>query len=666
MASPRDLVKSAMRALDLLHELEDGHAATDEQRAVLQAWPGWGVLAPAFDPEPSGMWLEVADRLDSLLVDTARAAAADVVDTAFYTPQPVAAHLWQVLTSAGFTGGQVLDLGCGHGALMDAAPAGMPVDFTGVEVDPTSARIAAALHPSATIYTDRLQSRSLRDNHYDAVVANVPFSSVHVHDAAYEFHAPLHTYFLRRAVRAVRPGGYVVVITSRFVMDSGNSLRELSREANLVAALRLPTGTFPGTDVVADVLVFQVRGDGVPRAGWCDSVNYEVIRSAYGIGSSRVADRRDVVDVPVIEGATVDAVRVNKYWAEHPGHVVGVMRTTGNRYNGLAVLADDPAAAAAQVFAAVCPMLPPIPTRPVPQLDDVLVADAQGRKERSFHLADGEVVTVTDGVLVQVPRPSRELRSLIGLRDAAVALMDLEADPDLPADDIAATRALALDLYTEYVASWGPLNRCTVAEGKPDPDTGVPALSVRRPAMGGFRRDPDYPLVMALEQYNPDSGEARPAAILLRRVNKRPVRIERVDTAPEALSVTLGECGRLDLSRVASLLGLDDEDAAAAALGDLVFQDPQSCGRWTPARTYLSGNVRAKLAAARAAADRDAAYTRNVAALDAVMPAQLDENDVRVNLGAPWLTPDDVAAFLREEFEAKSVSGILHTPSLAL
>ncbi|WP_137726199.1 methyltransferase domain-containing protein [Prescottella subtropica] len=665
MASTRDTVNSAVRALELVRDLGDESPVTTGQRAALQAWPGWGVLAPAFDPEPSGMWLDVADRLDSLLDEPARAAAADVVDTAFYTPPTVAAHLWQVLGAAGFGGGRVLDLGCGHGALMDAAPAGLPVEFTGVEVDPTSARIAALLHPSATIYTGRLQSTSLRDNHFDAVVANVPFSSVHVYDSAHEIHAPLHTYFLRRAVRAVRPGGYVVVIASRFVMDSGNSLREVCRDANLVAAMRLPTGTFTGTDVVADVLVFQVRGAGVPRSGWRDSVNYDHSRSVYG--STQVTDCRDVVDVPVTAGVAASPVRVNKYWAAYPEHVAGVMRVTGNRYNGLAVLADDPVAATAAMVAAVCATVPPITADPVPSVGwaDLPVADAQGRKERSFHLVDGQVVTVTDGVLVQVPRPAKELRALISLRDAAVALMDLESDPDRPDEEISPTRAQALDLYTGYVASWGPLNRGTIVEGKPDPETGVPALSVRRPPMGGFRRDPDYSLVMALEEYNPDTREAKPAAVLLGRVNVRPPRVERVETAAEALAVTLGECGFLDLLRVASLLGVDGEDAAAAALEDLVYRDPQAAGAWTPARDYLSGNVRTKLVAAVAAAGRDSDYARNVTALEEVMPAQLDENDVRVNLGAPWLTVEDVAAFVRDELGANHVGGILHTPSIA-
>ncbi|GAA3142846.1 hypothetical protein GCM10020255_020090 [Rhodococcus baikonurensis] len=270
----------------------------------------------------------------------ARAAAADVVDTAYYTPPEVGQRLWQILTAAGFTGGRVLDLGCGHGALISAAPDGLPIDVTGVEVDPTSARIASLLHSRATIHTGRLQSRSLRDNYFDAVVANVPFSSVNVHDSVHRINLPLHSYFLMRAVRAVRPGGYVVAVTSRFVMDSGTTGSELARHADLVAAVRLPSGAFPGTDVVADVLVLQVRAPGQKASGWIDTVNFSR-NPGYRLGAT--VDERDVVDTPLGEGQNATAVRVNRYWALHPLHVAGEMRVTGNRYNGLAVVTDAPA-----------------------------------------------------------------------------------------------------------------------------------------------------------------------------------------------------------------------------------------------------------------------------------------------------------------------------------
>ncbi|WP_367652624.1 N-6 DNA methylase [Rhodococcus pyridinivorans] len=666
MSSTRQAVASALKALELLRRIGDSPSISAEERAVLEAWPGWGVLAPAFAPQPSGMWLEIADQLDLLLDEAAWSCAAEVVDTAFYTPRSVSEHLWGVLMSAGFEGGRVLDLGCGHGALMNAAPTHLPIQFCGVEVDPTSSRIAALLHPSAQIHTGRLQSQSLRDNHFDAVVANVPFSSVRVYDTAYELHAPLHTYFVRRAVRAVRPGGYVVVVVSRFLMDSGHELGEIAREADLVGAVRLPTGTFNGTDVVADVLVLQVRRAGQPRSGWNDSVNFTRNYASTYVGN-RISDCRDVVDAPVSEEISASPVRVNKYWAAHPEYVAGAMRVTGNRFNGLAVVAEHPTEATSKAFAAMCAALPPIPARPVPwrDCDDIQLVDAQGRKERSFHVVDGEVVTVTNGVLTPVARPSKEMRALIVLRDAAVALMELEADPDLPDEQIATTRTHALELYTQYVNQWGPLNRATVVEGKPDPETGVPALSVRRPPMGGFRRDPDYPLVLALEKYDPDSDTAQPAAVLLGRVNRRPARVERVDTPAEALAVTLGETGHLDLARVAALLGLDDEEATVNALGDLVYRDPQNGRRWVTARSYLSGNIRAKLAAARRVAERDPSLLRNVTALEAVMPTQLDENDVRVNLGAPWLTPEDIGAFMREELGVRYVGTILHTPPLA-
>ncbi|MDN5758767.1 MAG: methyltransferase type 11, partial [Tomitella sp.] len=354
-------------------------------------------------------------------------------------------------------------------------------------------------------------------------------------------------------------------------------------------------------------------------------------------------------------------------WADHPEYVAGTMQATGHFSAPLLVRSTDRWAGVQRVFDRAAKVLPPMPPRPVPAMEmDVAFTDAEGRKERSFHEIDGTVYAVTCGTLDPVVRPSRELRSLIGLRDAAVRLVDLEADTDLPDADLCPARAEAAALYARYVDRFGPLNRSTVTEGPVDPETGVPKLSVRRPSMGGFRRDPDYPLVLALENYDPDSGQAEPAAILTRRVNTRPERVDRVDTPAEALALSLSEAGRLDLGRVAALLGAADADAAAEALGDLVYQDPDRNGVWVTARTYLSGDVRAKLATAKAAAAVIDTYSRNVDALAEVQPADLTAAEVRVNLGAPWLTTDDVKAFIVEVLEPRrSYVSVEHSPTTA-
>jgi SAM-dependent methyltransferase len=662
----------ALDALDALRDNRNSPVMLSSTRDALALWPGWGQLAPAFDPVPAGKWVQVADRLDDVLEEAARNAAAKIIDTSFYTPPWLGERLWRLLVSAGFDGGRVLDPGCGHGALMSAAPAGLPIEFTGIEADPTSAAIASALHPGATIHAEKLQKISVRANYFDAAVANVPFGRDFVSDQVHNISGSLHEYFLRRAIDAVRPGGYVVAITSRYTMDSENGVRSLLQHADLVAALRLPTGTFEGTSIVADIVVFQVREQGAQRSGWTDSVNVEEA-AAHGYSRSyysptRSVDRRDVIAAD--PGVSSKPLHVNKYWAAHPDHVGGAMVATGNRYNGLAVIADNPRRSACDIVEVASQALPAMTPRSTftdaDAFTDVPLVDAEGRQENSFHLIDDVVVQVCGGTLHAVARPSRELRDLIGLRDVAVTLTHLEADADRPDEDIAAARAEALERYTAYVNRFGAINRGELVEGKIDPETDQPRLTWRRPTLGGFRQDPDYPLVLALEAFDQDTGAASPAPILLRRINRRPPRVERVDTPADALAVTVAESGAIDLARVASLLGLDNPDSAAAALGDLVYRDPQQDGRWCAARDYLSGNVRSKIAAAAAAAVTDAGYRRNVVALKAIKPADLSSEQIRVGLGAPWLHISDIADFIREELGVQYPPQIVRTPLLAM
>jgi N12 class adenine-specific DNA methylase len=201
---------------------------------------------------------------------------------------------------------------------------------------------------------------------------------------------------------------------------------------------------------------------------------------------------------------------------------------------------------------------------------DVRLTDDEGRKEGSLHVVDGQVVCVVDGELSVVARPSAELRILIELRDAALDLLDTEADWDRPDQAVEPLRVACREAYTAYVARFGALNRGTVTEGKPDPDTGLPRLGWRVPALGGFRKDPDAPVVFALESFDQDTGQAAPAPILRRRVNKRPEPATSAGTPGEALAISLGEGRGLDLRRIADLLGLPDAEQAFAELGDLV------------------------------------------------------------------------------------------------
>lgn len=637
------LARQAVEAARLVSAL--GSSAPDaNQRQVLQAFPGWGPAAPLFDAQPAGIWATLADDLDDATGPAAQAAAR-IVDTSFFTPPELIAHVYRLLQRAGFNGGSVLDLGCGSGRFFSHAPADLDITMTGVEADPTSAKIAAALHPSATIITGELQSVTLPHQRFDAALGNVPFSAAKVHDGAIGFYGALHEYFLVRAVRAVRPGGYVMMVTSRHTLDSRGGLSTaVGDHADLIAAVRLPSGYFrgEGTDVVADVVVLRVRDhDDEP---------------------TRRADQTTQLEATVSSRYCREAV--NRFWHDHPACVAGTMRLTGFDRNALAVDTDTPGPAVAAAFsAAEALLIPYTPENQMPTaLADAPLTDAQGRKEGSFHDVDGAVVRVIDGALVAVSRPSAELRALIELRDAALALVTAEADWEQPDSVVEPLRVACRVLYEAYVTRYGPLNRGTAAVGKPDPETGEPRLSWRTAPLGGFRRDPDAAIVLALEVYEQGSDTSEPAAILDHRVNKRPAPAQHADTPGEALSICLGEGRGLDLPRVAALLKLAGPQEAFAALGDLVYREPGS-GQPLIARDYLAGDVRAKLREALAAASVDPAYERNVAALERIQPQWLGRDEIRIELGSPWVGAGDVTDFCAEVFGHRA--RVSHIPVLA-
>ncbi|MFV8161115.1 methyltransferase domain-containing protein [Mycobacterium sp. 134] len=627
------LARQAVAAVRTVAEL-GGAAPDDLQREKLEAFPGWGPVAKLFDPDPTGAWAKLIDDLDESASDD-MTGAGRVVDTSFFTPPELIASIYNLLRTAGFAGGTVLDLGCGSGRFLRHAPTDLPIRLTGVDVDPTSVKIARALHPGHTFILGELQKVSLPHKRFDVAVGNIPFSSANVHDGAMRYYGSLHEYFLRRAVAAVRPGGYVVVVTSRYSLDATHGLSdEIRQSADLLAAVRLPSGYFSGegTNVVADVLVLRVRDEADREVGWDPG------------------DQPTVTLDGTVSGR-YSCTRVSRFWDEHPELVAGEMRLTGFDREPLAVAAADPAAEVSRAFAAVTPLLIGYTADecPVDDLSDVVLEDAQGRKEGSLHVVDGQVVRVVEGELEPVSRASAELRALIGLRDAAVALVEAEADWARPDTEVEQLRDTCRQVYSDYVERFGGLNRGVLAYGKPDSESGEPRIAWRVATLGGFRSDPDSPIVLALEEFDQDTGDTKPAPILMHRVNRRPVPATRADTAGEALAISLGEGRGLDLIRIANLLGLAGPDEAFSALGELAYRDPVD-GRPIIARDYLSGNVRAKLREALAAAAADSSFERNVSALTEVQPPWLGRNEIRIELGSPWVTATDIADFCEDTF----------------
>lgn len=614
MASTGNLT-AARRALTICRALGAG----TPDRALLTQWPGWGVCAPAFDPHPTGPWAELAGAFTETLIGEEHAAAALSLDTAFYTPPHIVEQIWQLLTGAGFTGGRVFYPGMGPGTFLEHAPSQLPLDVTGVEVDLVTAKIASLLHPDATVHAAALQQTTIPTGGFDLAIGNVPFSSARVFDRAMDGgYMSLHNYCLHRAVAAVRPGGYVAAITSTSTMDSA-AMTPLLAETDLVAALRLPAGTFPGTEAAADLLLLRRPAD------------------------DDAAKPRWVLDV-LRTSASWSRPQIAAYWLAHPHHVAGTMTPSSNpKGPSVTVTAGNPAEQTRAAFAAVAAAMIPYTDDTTPTAaHTVALVDAEGRKERSFHLIDGDCVRVMDGALTPVKR-SAELVALIEMRDAACDLMAAEADHGRTDTSLDELRTTARDAYRGYVRRWGPVNRGHLAQGKVDPETGMPALSWRRPRLGGFRGDPDAPLVAALEVYDPDTNIASEAPLLHRRVNKPYVPPTSANSPTEALAVTLGESGHVDPDRLGELLACTPAEALTA-LGDRVFCDPDT-GRWARAADYLSGNIAQRLDTARAAATTDPAFEPNVAALEAVLPTRLGPEDIWVSLGVTWVAAADVSAF---------------------
>lgn len=615
-ARPISPLQTAQAAVAIAEEAAAG-GLTPETAAL---WPGWGVVAPAFDSDATGGWRDLYDRLEDALPPAWMKTAAESLDTSFYTPPWLASTVWEMVVWSGFTGGRVLLPGVGAGVFVEQTPTVLDVDWTGVEIDHTTAAVAGARFPDLTIQRTPIEKADLPTNGFDLAIGNVPFASDNIYDQALnESISGLHNYCIRRATAAVRPGGLVAVITSRHTADAiGHRW-----PAEVSAMVRLPAVTFPGTKVVADIVVLRVTEG---ARAWAHGT-YPLL-----------ADGESELDARF-------APRVSTYWGDHPEHVAGRMGRSGNRFSGFVEVTSDDVRADvdAAVRSAGRTLLPMRPWSPVPGLDDSDSGPVVDAREHSFRLGeDGAMQRVSCGQLVPV-KASAELRALVRLRDLTERLLELEADHTLTDLALNEPRGELASAYRAYVARHGPVGRGVLHEGKEDPETGQPVLTWRRPTLGGFRGDPQSYLVFALEHFDAATGQAREAAILTERVNQPAVRRESADTDEEALAISLAETGGIDLARIAGLRG-DDEASVTDRLSQarLIFWDPER-GAWSRAVDYLSGDIRARIAAAETAG-----LDGNVAVLNEVMPAQLEAVQIRVRLGAPWVGSSMVSDFMRE------------------
>jgi SAM-dependent methyltransferase len=631
--------RAILAAIHTLQAIEQAQRpATPEERQILARFPGFGPVALGIFPDPvtgqykDAGWQHLGDELQALLPPEDYASAKRATFTAFYTSPVIMQAMYAALACLGVPAeATVLEPGCGIGNFLTYAPAGMR--FIGVELDRLSGRMARVLHPEHDIRIEHFRDTRLPGDHIDAVIGNVPFA-----DLRLDFHGmrlALHDFFLAKALDALKPGGVLTLVTSHYTLDKQHpGLRtSLAQQADFLGAIRLPAEAFAqeGTRVVTDILCLRKRAPGE---------------------ETRHADPAWLETTPLtIEGVTIP---INRYFLQHPAMVLGTWSRHDRLYagEGYTVRATGNLAAAIQrlpqgVYTAhpSAPAPPASPPLALPLLAPHLTEGSFVVTETKalMQIQQGAAVPVThgttplqaDGTLL-----GRRLAALIALRDHARRVLHSQNEGWPEAQRQEARRALNR-VYDRFVQVYGPINKTTLS-------TTTDGITIRRmPNLVTFRDDPDAMLVMALEHYDEHTGRAEKAAILHHDVVGRHAPRTTVQSAEEGLLVSLDQRGRVDLPFIATLYRAPVRQIIAE-LGDLIYQDPDTQA-WHTADVYLSGNVRAKLAAAERAGS---AYARNVAALRLVQPEDVLPGDIDANLGAPWIPETDIQAFAAALFSA--------------
>jgi len=647
----------------------ENRPATVEEQARLIRFVGFGAsdLANGVFRRPGEMafragWEGIGADLEDAVGEGEHASLARCTQYAHFTPEVVVRKIWAGLERLGWRGGRVLEPGIGTGLF----PALMPEGFrsvshvTGVELDPVTARIARLLQPRAWILTGDFARTELAAN-FDLAIGNPPFSDRTVRsDRAYRsLGLRLHDYFIARSIDLLKPGGLAVFVTSSGTLDKvdGMAREHIAKSADLVAAVRLPKGSFradAGTDVVVDILFFRKRRAGEPR------------------GDTTWLDLAEVRPAGDEEGA----IRVNAWFARHPELVLGTHALTSGPFGETyTCLAGDEALETA--LGRAVSLLPEAiydgEPEPVDAEDDEALAIAP--IAAGSHVREGSYLMDPRRGLMQIisgaPVPVavrkgrggegvsethiRIIGKLIPIRDAVREILACqEADRSWQPAQVRLRIAWGV-----FVRTFGPINHTTVSITE-DAETGEMRETHRQPNLAPFRDDPDCWLVASIEDYDLDTDTAKPGPIFSTRVIAPPTP-PVITSAADALAVVLNERGGVDLDHIAELLHRDVDDVLVE-LGEAIFRDPVD-GAWLTADAYLSGPVRKKLEVATAAAALDPVFERNVRALEAVQPADLRPSEITARLGAPWIPASDIVAFVHETMGA--AIRIHHMPELA-
>ena len=625
VGGPKQKFARNIEAIRTLFKLEEEHrGATAEEQQVLSQYVGWGGLADAFDPGKDN-WAKEYAELKGLLSEDEYAAARSSTLNAHYTSPTVIRSIYDAVERMGFRSGNILEPSMGVGNFFGMLPDTMQDSrLYGVELDSITGRIAKKLYPQADITVAGFETTDRRD-FYDLAVGNVPFGQYKVNDKAYnKLGFSIHNYFFAKAIDQVRPGGVVAFVTSRYTMDSKDSTarKHMAERADLLGAIRLPNNAFranAGTDVVSDIIFLQKR--------------------------DRPIDHEpDWVQL----GKTEDGFAINQYFVDHPEMILGVLSTESTQYGReeLTVAPLEGTSLADQLAEAVQHIEGQYTEVEVETPD---IADAENEKHIlpadpevknfSYTVVDGEVFYRENSVMTQVELSDTakgRVTGMVELRQIVNDLIDQQLN-DYPDEDIKATQERLNAAYDAFTAKYGLLN-----------DRKNGRL---------FEQDSSYYLLCSLENLD-EQGQLKSKAAMFTKRTIRPERtVTSVDTPNEALAVSIGEHGKVDLPYMAELLGTPGEyGRITTELSGVIFKDPAADptdpeAGWQMADEYLSGDVRAKLRMAQFAAETNPEFAVNVDALIKAQPRELEASEIDVRLGATWLAPEIIQKFMTETFQ---------------
>ena len=615
--TPKEKFRANIMAIQLLRKCEDENRnATSEEQEILSRYVGWGGLADAFD-EKKAAWETEYLELKTVLTPEEYAAARASTLNAHYTQPIVIESMYQVLENLGFTKGNILEPSMGVGNFFGMLPENLNQSkLYGVELDSISGRIAKLLYPDANIQIKGFEKTDYPNDFFDVAIGNVPFGAYKVNDRQYDrYNFMIHDYFLAKTIDQLRPGGVAALITTKGTMDKASPevRKYLAERADLLGAIRLPNTAFKanaGTEVSADILFFQKR-------------------------ESLTKEMPEWINLD----SDVNGITVNQYFVQHPEMILGEMKEVSGPYGMETTCAPMEGAdlelqlqeAVKQIKGSMVPAVD-VETE-LDEMPESIPADPNVRNY-SYTVVDDQVYYRVNSLMNQVKMPAataERVKGMVAIRDTVRELIAMQMEENVTDEEIQKQQEKLNQVYDTYTAKYG-----------------VIGSNANKRA---FSDDSSYCLLCSLEDLNEDGTLKRKADMFTKRTIKKAVAVTSVETATEALALSLNERAKVDLTYMAQLTGKTEEKITEELVG-VIFKNPLT-DQWESGDEYLSGNVRDKLNTARTFAESHPEFTPNVRALEAVQPRNLEASEIEVRVGATWIEPSDYQNFMTE---------LLHTP----